>query len=79
MTLTEARRLAKQARRYGYLTGNQVPGQLHGNTLTVTCPVCRERVSVEFSQYFHGGSVVRTLDAAVIEHLRDGDECGGAS
>ena len=74
--MTEARRLARQARRYGYFCSGR--GQLHGSTLTVCCPRCAERVSIEFSQYQYGASVPRTLDAAVIAHLQL-DECPGGA
>jgi hypothetical protein len=72
VTLTEMRRIARQARRYGYLCSRM--GMLHGSTLTVTCPRCRARVSIEFSQYAYDGSVPRTLDAAMLAHL-EYDEC----
>jgi len=88
MTKTEARTIAREARRYGHYT--------NGSQLSVNCPRCRCRVTTE-QYYVHrlarkgepgttdpsvlGGrrarferqSVTQALDAAMIEHLLD--EC----
>lgn len=66
MTLVERRKVARQARRYGYMAFAGPP-----KTVAVNCPLCRERVAVEYSIHQHGGSITRHLDAGMLDHLVD--------
>ena len=75
LTKSAKAQLAKQARRYGYFSNQfglcvrfAADGH-HGATLWVICPLCKTRIETIFSQYEHGNSIIKTLDAAVIDHL----------
>lgn len=69
MTKTAMKQLAKQARRYGY--HSSPVGRRHGATISVRCPLCEVPVERVFSQYSHDNSIIKTLDAAVMDHLAD--------
>lgn len=61
MTKTEARKLARKARQYGYFKQSD-------SRLAVNCPQCRERVVADVSP-FSSMSFMAQLDSQVVEHL----------
>jgi hypothetical protein len=67
VTKAEARRLARNARRYSYHQHSATEGY-------VFCPRCRQRVA--FFKFAWERFTAKTMDAAVIAHLLD--DCGGA-
>lgn len=68
MTKTEARKLAKQARQYGYFRPNPIAARVW-----VKCPQCREQVHAEGFPWDKVPALMRVLDAAMVVHLMD--EC----
>ncbi|MEV0617654.1 hypothetical protein AB0I81_30335 [Nonomuraea sp. NPDC050404] len=60
-TKTGRARIARQARRHGYFHDRE------NFTISVNCPLCRERVSG--GQPGYGESVVKALDALMDTHL----------
>ena len=73
MTRTEAKRLARLARRHGYFDNHYSRSTAGPRLLWVYCPLCHRRVEAEHSLY--AGTISAQLDAAVLYHL-DGD-CPG--
>lgn len=61
---TNARELAKMARRYGY--------HQKGDDIYVFCPLCRSRVHAYFGAHATK-SLNATLDTAVVEHITFGE------
>jgi hypothetical protein len=59
------KKLAREARKYGHFK--------NGVKVWLACPRCRRRVELTFSQY--EGTLIKQLDAAVIRHLSDDEEC----
>jgi hypothetical protein len=66
MTKTEARKLAKRARQFGYFRPNPTGAQVY-----VKRPQCRERVQAEGFPWDTVSGLMKVLDAAMVEHVME--------
>lgn len=60
MSITAARAMARQARRYGHFDT--------GTTLWIKCPQCRDKVEID---KIPNRSITLQLDAMMVDHLVD--------
>jgi hypothetical protein len=76
MTKTDARKVAKRARQYGYFAPQ---GGQPFHPIYVFCPLCREQVWAE-RDWRNGETVIRALDRVMVEHVTtqwDDERCAG--